>query len=80
MYQTIRACRAIAPVFIPGASELEKLVASAEAWAREACGVLRIKVKFHSSFNSGVVFFSGIISYRNTAVVVLVRSCIVIQQ
>ncbi|CAM9637695.1 unnamed protein product, partial [Ectocarpus sp. 13 AM-2016] len=42
--QAIRSCRGLAHVFIPGASELEKLVAPAEAWAKEACDVLKIKV------------------------------------
>lgn len=44
VYQAIRSCRGLAPMFIPGASELEKLVASAEAWASKACEVLKIKV------------------------------------
>ncbi|CAM9344738.1 unnamed protein product, partial [Ectocarpus sp. 4 AP-2014] len=42
--QAIRSCRGLAHVFIPGASELEKLVAPAEAWAKEACDMLKIKV------------------------------------
>ena len=33
-------------MIIPGASELEKLVLSAEAWAAEACKVLKIKVLY----------------------------------
>ncbi|CAM9246781.1 unnamed protein product [Ectocarpus sp. 6 AP-2014] len=41
--QAIRSCRGLAHVFIPGASELEKLVAPAEAWAKEACDMLKIK-------------------------------------
>lgn len=44
VFQAIRSCRGLAPVFIPGASELEKLVAPAEAWATEACNMLKIKV------------------------------------
>lgn len=32
-------------MFIPGASELEKLVPPAEAWAQEACRVLKINVR-----------------------------------
>ena len=45
VYQAVRSCRGLAPVFIPGASELEKLVAPAEAWAAEACNMLKIKVR-----------------------------------
>ncbi|CAB1102142.1 unnamed protein product [Ectocarpus sp. CCAP 1310/34] len=41
--QAIRSCRGLANVFIPGAPELEKLVAPAEAWAKEACDMLKIK-------------------------------------
>lgn len=48
VYQAIRSCRGLAPVFIPGASELEKLVASAEAWASKACEILKIKVGSYS--------------------------------
>lgn len=45
VYQAIRSCRGLAAVFLPGASELEKLVTPAEAWAAEACDVLKIKVR-----------------------------------
>lgn len=44
MYQAIRSCRGVAPIFIPGASELFKLVEPAEAWAVEACKTLKIQV------------------------------------
>lgn len=43
--QAIRSCRGLGSIFIPGASELEKLVAPAEAWATEACDILKIKVR-----------------------------------
>ena len=45
MCQAIRSCRGLGSIFIPGASELEKLVAPAEAWATEACDILKIKVR-----------------------------------
>ncbi|CAM9103685.1 unnamed protein product [Laminaria digitata] len=45
VYQAIRSCRGLAPVLIPGASELLKLVASAEAWASKACEILKIKIQ-----------------------------------
>lgn len=77
VYQAMRSCRGIAPVCIPGASELEDLVASAEAWAAEACRILKIKVciinrwstqiigqldKTRISMQSVTIFFSCFIS------------------
>ncbi|CAM9313150.1 unnamed protein product [Scytosiphon promiscuus] len=53
VYQAIRSCKGLDPVFIPGASELEKLVIPAEAWAREACSVLKIKVPDASAIVDG---------------------------
>lgn len=44
VYQAIRSCRGLAPIVVPGASELWKLVELAEAWANEACKILQLKV------------------------------------
>lgn len=58
--QAIRSCRGLAPVFIPGGSELEKLVPPAEAWAREACRVLNINVRDKVTYGlryCGIPFF-----------------------
>eukprot|EP00904_Undaria_pinnatifida_P009167 jgi/Undpi1/5380/HiC_scaffold_2.g00661.m1 len=52
VYQAIRSCRGLAPVSIPGSSELEKLVASAEAWASKACEILKIKIEVNTTSDS----------------------------